>query len=1200
MAPPILYRVILLLLLSDIIASRSIVKTLPGYPTDLPFELETGYVGVGEKDDVQLFYYFVESERSPKDDPLILWLAGGPGCSALRAFFYEIGPFTFNYEESTGNKTTLELNPYSWTKVASIIYIDQPVGTGFSYANTSESYISSDTISATQTYEFLRKWLVDHPKYLNNPLYICGVSYIGMVIPIIVQEIYNGNEAGNKPQMNIKGYMLGNPLTDKNRDVNSRIKYAHHVALLSDDLYKSTKANCNGEYIDVDPNNGLCSSNMQLVNKCLEKINLPQILEPLCSTVNVKSNLLRWDRSSVEENSMDLLWPLHQATGPWWPFTFNYEESTGNKTTLELNPYSWTKVASIIYIDQPVGTGFSYANTSESYISSDTISATQTYEFLRKWLVDHPKYLNNPLYICGVSYIGMVIPIIVQEIYNGNEAGNKPQMNIKGYMLGNPLTDKNRDVNSRIKYAHHVALLSDDLYKSTKANCNGEYIDVDPNNGLCSSNMQLVNKCLEKINLPQILEPLCSTVNVKSNLLRWDRSSVEENSMDLLWPLHQATGPWCRWLVDHPKYLNNPLYICGVSYIGMVIPIIVQEIYNGNEAGNKPQMNIKGYMLGNPLTDKNRDVNSRIKYAHHVALLSDDLYKSTKANCNGEYIDVDPNNGLCSSNMQLVNKCLEKINLPQILEPLCSTVNVKSNLLRWDRSSVEENSMDLLWPLHQATGPWCRVASIIYIDQPVGTGFSYANTSESYISSDTISATQTYEFLRKWLVDHPKYLNNPLYICGVSYIGMVIPIIVQEIYNGNEAGNKPQMNIKGYMLGNPLTDKNRDVNSRIKYAHHVALLSDDLYKSTKANCNGEYIDVDPNNGLCSSNMQLVNKCLEKINLPQILEPLCSTVNVKSNLLRWDRSSVEENSMDLLWPLHQATGPWCREIYNGNEAGNKPQMNIKGYMLGNPLTDKNRDVNSRIKYAHHVALLSDDLYKSTKANCNGEYIDVDPNNGLCSSNMQLVNKCLEKINLPQILEPLCSTVNVKSNLLRWDRSSVEENSMDLLWPLHQATGPWCRGFNYVYATKWANDKDVQKALNIREGIKAEWIQCNASIEYSFGQSATVAYTFNVPSTVGYHRNLTHKNCRALIFSGDLDMRVPHLSTEKWIDSLNLDIESDWEPWFVDGQIAGYTMSYTRNDYSLTYATMKGAGHTVPEYKPRESLAMVDRWFAYYPL
>jgi serine carboxypeptidase-like clade I len=48
-------------------------------------------VGVGEKEDVQVFYYFIESEKNPKDDPLILWLTGGPGCSALSGLMLEIG-----------------------------------------------------------------------------------------------------------------------------------------------------------------------------------------------------------------------------------------------------------------------------------------------------------------------------------------------------------------------------------------------------------------------------------------------------------------------------------------------------------------------------------------------------------------------------------------------------------------------------------------------------------------------------------------------------------------------------------------------------------------------------------------------------------------------------------------------------------------------------------------------------------------------------------------------------------------------------------------------------------------------------------------------------------------------------------------------------------------------------------------------------
>ena len=46
---------------------------------------------MGKEEQLQLFYYFIKSERNPKEDPLLLWLTGGPGCSAVSALLFENG-----------------------------------------------------------------------------------------------------------------------------------------------------------------------------------------------------------------------------------------------------------------------------------------------------------------------------------------------------------------------------------------------------------------------------------------------------------------------------------------------------------------------------------------------------------------------------------------------------------------------------------------------------------------------------------------------------------------------------------------------------------------------------------------------------------------------------------------------------------------------------------------------------------------------------------------------------------------------------------------------------------------------------------------------------------------------------------------------------------------------------------------------------
>ncbi|KAM7476839.1 hypothetical protein LguiB_024082 [Lonicera macranthoides] len=62
--------------------------------------------------------------------------------------------------------------------------------------------------------------------------------------------------------------------------------------------------------------------------------------------------------------------------------------------------------------------------------------------------------------------------------------------------------------------------------------------------------------------------------------------------------------------------------------------------------------------------------------------------------------------------------------------------------------------------------------------------------------------------------------------------------------------------------------------------------------------------------------------------------------------------------------------------------------------------------------------------------------------------------------------------------------------------------------------WVKDKTVQKALHIREGTIREWIWCNS--DFAYEKSTSIYYSFDIRSSVNYHRNLTSKRCRALIF------------------------------------------------------------------------------------
>ncbi|CAA0811310.1 Serine carboxypeptidase-like 45 [Striga hermonthica] len=236
------------------------ITQLPGQP-NVDFHQFSGYVAVGEKSERSLFYYFVEAETDPASKPVVLWLNGGPGCSSIGVgAFSENGPFR-------PNAKVLLRNEYSWNREANVLYLDTPVGVGFSYS-TSYGTVN-DEVTAKDNLVFLQRWYLKFPQFRNNSLFITGESYAGHYVPQLAELIIQLNQ--KRPSINLKGIALGNPLLEFASDYNSRAEYFWSHGLISDMTYKLFTSGCNySRYVSEyyrDSVSLVCSKVMSLVNR---------------------------------------------------------------------------------------------------------------------------------------------------------------------------------------------------------------------------------------------------------------------------------------------------------------------------------------------------------------------------------------------------------------------------------------------------------------------------------------------------------------------------------------------------------------------------------------------------------------------------------------------------------------------------------------------------------------------------------------------------------------------------------------------------------------------------------------------------------------------------------------------------------------------------------------------------------------------
>ncbi|KAJ9703296.1 hypothetical protein PVL29_004905 [Vitis rotundifolia] len=256
----------------------SLITHLPGFNGTFPSKHYSGYVDIGGEPAKNLFYYFVVSERNPGKDPLVLWLNGGPGCSSFDGFVYEHGPFNFEAGKTPNSLPTLHLNPYSWSKVSSMIYLDSPAGVGFSFSKTTSQYNTGDVQTASDTHEFLLRWFGEFPEFITNPFYVSGESYAGVYVPTLSAAIVQGIKSGAKPTINFKGYLVGNGVTDMEFDANALVPFTHGMGLISSEMFEKARDNCGGNYYSNESQS--CIEELNKIYNAISGLNKYNILEP--------------------------------------------------------------------------------------------------------------------------------------------------------------------------------------------------------------------------------------------------------------------------------------------------------------------------------------------------------------------------------------------------------------------------------------------------------------------------------------------------------------------------------------------------------------------------------------------------------------------------------------------------------------------------------------------------------------------------------------------------------------------------------------------------------------------------------------------------------------------------------------------------------------------------------------------------------
>ncbi|XP_071065242.1 lysosomal protective protein-like isoform X2 [Dasypus novemcinctus] len=289
------------------------------------------------------------------------------------------------------------------------------------------------------------------------------------------------------------------------------------------------------------------------------------------------------------------------------------------------------------------------------------------------------------------------------------------------------------------------------------------------------------------------------------------------------------------------------------------------------------------------------------------------------------------------------------------------------------------------------------------------------------------------------------------------------------------------------------------------------------------------------------------------------------------------------------------------------------INFKGFGVGNGITNYQLNDETLIEFGYYHGLIGNDLWASLKTYCCSE--------GACNFFNNTEDNCLNALAVPayhaSLLSCLSSPGGTRTEpgtshvvLEAYDMiQGIGLNIYNLYSPCWGARGyqgryaadmsnlfqkyqfnvatpppdgpipgvPECINATAMYV--WLNQNDVRQALHIPDSLPA-WELCSPQV--------TSQYQRQYMDMAPFYQELLQHNLRALLYYGDTDMACNFLGGERFVEALKKQMVSPYQPWYWNKQVAGFFKEYEK----ISFLTVKGSGHMVPQYRPAQALKMFE--------